>query len=60
LGDEISAMAPDRRTGDYRSHTKLVVQENQGPQQMNHEYVAHIWLTASEEYAVFMPSEDYD
>ncbi len=32
----------------------LFFQENQGLWQMNHVCVAHIWLTASEEYIVFI------
>jgi hypothetical protein len=58
LTGETSARAPDWRTGNYCPYTMLVFQENQGPWQMNHECVAHIWLTASESYVVFIPSED--
>ncbi len=58
LAGETSARAPDRRTGHYSSHTMPVFQENQGPWQMNHECVAHIWLTSSEEFVVFTPSKD--
>jgi hypothetical protein len=43
--------------GNCCLHTMLACQENQGPWQMNHGCVAHIWLTASEEYEVFIASE---
>ncbi len=43
---------------NYRLHTVLVFQEDQGPWQMNHKCVEHMWLTGSEEYVVFIPSED--
>jgi hypothetical protein len=54
LAGEASARAPDRRTGNYHSHIVLVCQENQRALAVNHESVAHICLTASEEYVVFI------
>jgi hypothetical protein len=42
-------------------HTLLFVgfpEKNQRPWQMNHVCVAHIWLTDSEEYVVFIPREN--
>ncbi len=58
VAGETSAGALNRRTGNYRSHTVIVCKENQGPWQINHEWVAHIRLTASEEYVEIMPKED--
>jgi ketosteroid isomerase-like protein len=59
LAGESSAQAPDGTTGNYRrSHTVLVYHENQGGWLMIHDYVAYIWLTASEQYVVFIPSMD--
>jgi hypothetical protein len=57
LAGETFARAPDGRIGNYRPYIILVFQENQGHWQMNHECVAHIWLTANEEYVVFIPCE---
>ncbi len=35
----------------------VIRQEDQGPFQMNHECVAHLWLTDREENVVFISSE---
>ncbi len=48
LAGEMSSGPLMGGTGNYCSHIMLVFEENQGPWGMNHECVAHIWLTASE------------
>jgi hypothetical protein len=58
LARDSTAWATKRRTGNYCSHTLLVCQENQGSWLLSYDYVAHTWLTGSEEYVVFIPRED--
>jgi hypothetical protein len=58
LAGEKSVLAPDGRTRYDRSHSMLVSQDHNWPLQMNHECVAHIWLTACEECLVVIPSEE--
>jgi hypothetical protein len=58
LAGETSARAPDGRAENYHSHTMLFSKKIKGLAD-DIECVAHIWLTASEEYVVFIPpSED--
>jgi hypothetical protein len=52
----LSARAPDARTENYPLTHSANLLRNQGPWQINYECMAH---TASDEYVVFTPSDDY-
>jgi hypothetical protein len=49
-GRWVIGQAPDSKTGNCHSDTVLLCQKNQSPWQKSLKYVAHIWLTANEEY----------